>query len=381
MALTITIPGGSYQLADSKIWMKVNTDTIQGNLYQILLKLTPENELIPGGPFEEGNTPDANGDVWFELSGLFWRMLTPAFSYSGSTLHIEHSNLLESVAIDIGESYIDETNVRQENWAGLAGDQYKVKVLNGTLTQQEQNELKEADTSFYNEFILGGKFLTHLIPGTTIFPTQDLKLWWITAAPAQQVLSAKADYILEDGTPGTVSTPVTINPGMVNEFNVDPVTLGLPADVASYTFYLADGATTKSEQFSFKVNNNYQEHLTTLFAKNDYGVVDCYGLTGAPAFGMPVERTYGQRMPSPDDTTRDATRVTTSVIGRKNMELSTGYKSLEEIRAMEKLLKSEQLWIRSGTKLQPVNIENSSELLADLFNEVHELTLKLTEAH
>ena len=385
MALTITIPGGKAQLAGSNIWMKVNTDAVQGSLYQILLKATPENDRIPGGPFLEAITPDANGDVWFELSNLFWRKLVPAFSYGNNQLHIEHEELLETVDIDIGESYVDEQNVRQELWAELEGDQYKIKILNGELTQQKQNELNEAGTTFYSEFIQGGKFLTSLVNGTTIFPGQNVKLWWLTSATEQQVLSAKADYTLQDETTGTISSDITINPDKSNEFNVDPVTLGLPSDAAnpvvSYYFYLADGATLKSEQFTFEVNNDYQEHLTTLFSLNKYGVVDCYGLTGTPAYSKSVERSYGQRMSQPNDTTRQATRVSTSKSGQLIREQSTGYKSLDEIMAMEDLLMSDQLWIPHGSMLLPVTIENSDELLADLMDSVHELTLKLTEAH
>lgn len=385
MALIITIYGGSVQKQNSKIWVKVHTDTVQGSFYKCLLRLTCTDTAKLPASQDEGITPDSNGDAWFEISGLLERELVPEFR--GAGLHVEHAELPVHVKLDIGESYVpaDPSQPRQENWAGLAGSQYELDIIDGRLTQQEQNQYSDAGTSWYAAFITAGKFLTQLVSGSSISPDGPLMLWWMTSASAQHALTLKADFTSEDGTTGTVSNAVTINPGIINQFNIDPGTLGLDVSsdnpVASYTVYLADGETPASEQFVFNIDYDYHEHNNYAFYYNREGGVDAVWLHGLVDYLFPVSTTTSERPAERTDTSLHRTVKVSTKISRRGWKISTGYKSIEEIKAMAALLEAKQVWLRVGSNIVPVNIENSEQLLASLENDIHSLDIEFLEAH
>nr|WP_321357172.1 hypothetical protein [uncultured Draconibacterium sp.] len=386
MALEITIPGGAVQLQGTEIRVKINTDTVQGDLYRVLLKITSEDAKLDGMPQILENIPDANGDAWFDISGFLYRYFVPTFSSTGGVLGTERADIPALISLDIGESYI-ENNQRQENWAELNGDQYKVTVLQGGLSEFEKDLYTEQATNWYNQFIVGGKWLTALPDGVKIAPTALAKLWCMSSAAAALNLTFKADYTLQDGTTGTISQAVTVNHGSIYEFNVDPATLGLDVasanPVVSYECYLENGVERVIEKFTLNIDYTYYEFNTQVFAFNRYSAVDCYWFTGKVKTNFPAEHTTAQRTAQNTDTTRQRTQVISAKSGRRKWIVNTGHKSWEEILELEHFIMSRQLWILDVATgyVVPVNIENSAEALGAIDENLHDFELELSEAH
>ena len=387
MALIITIPGGAVQLQGTEMWVKINTDNVQGDLYRVLLKITSEDAKLDGMPQILENIPDANGDAWFNIAGFLYRYFVPSFSAAGGVLATERADIPALISLDIGESYVDASPVRQENWSELTGDQYKINVLQGGLSEFEKTLYTELATNWYNQFIVGGRWLTALPDGIQIAPTSAAKLWCISAESAAQDLTFKADYTLLNGTTGTISQVVTINPGSIYEFNVDPATLGLDvasaSPVASYQCYLENTGVRVIEKFTFNIDYQYYEFNTQVFAFNLYSAVDCYWFTGKVKTNFPAEHTTAQRTAQKTDTTRQRTVVISAKSGRRKWMVNTGHKSWEEIKELRHLVMSRQLWILDDTTgyVIPVNIENSAEALGAIDENLHDFELELTEAH
>ncbi len=385
MALTITIPGGAVQLHGTEVRVKINTDNVQGSLYRILLKISSDDGKLDGMPQEEENIPDSNGDAWFDIAGYLFRRFVPGFLENGGVLATERTDIPAVISLDIGESYVDENSVRQENWSELAGDQYKITVLQGGLSELEKNIYSDLATNWYSDFIVAGKWLTGLISGTKIAPTSKAKLWCIIPGAAVMNLTFKADYFRADGSTGTISQAVTVNPLSMYEWCVDPETLGLDVSstnpVVSYECYLENAGIQIIESFQYWIDYTYYEFNTQLFATNRYGGVDPYWLTGKVKTNFPAEHTISQRIAQVGDTAKHRTQVVSAKSGRRKWIVNTGYKDWEELEALPNLILSRQLWLVHNGQIVPVNIENSEEALGSIDDNLHDFPLELVEGH
>ncbi len=385
MSLTIQIPGGPVQLQGTEIKVNVNTDTVQGDLYRVLLKITSEDDKLDGLPQTLELIPDSNGDVSFDISGFLSRRWVPPFSATGGTLATERTDITALISLDIGESYIDDDSVRQESWSALSGSAYQVTIIPGGLAEYEKNKYTEQNDTWYNDFITGGKWLTSLVNGVKIAPTAAAKLWYISPESTAQDLTFKADYTLEDGTIETISQAVTVNALSIYEFCVDPATLGLTVDgdnpVVSYQCYLENAGVQVIESFTFNLDYSYYEFNTQVFATSKYGGVDPYWFTGRVDTNFPATHTIAQRIRQTTDTTRSRTQVVSAKSGRRKWIVDTGYKSWEEIQALRHLIMARQLWISHDGEVVPVNIENSEEALGSIYDNMHSFSIELIEAH
>lgn len=385
MALQITIPGGRIQLQGTNVRVKIHTDNVQGSLYRILLKVSNADAKLDGIPQVSENTSDVNGEAEFDISGLLYRNFVPGFSETGGAIATERADIPCTVELDIGESYVDAASVRQENWSELVGDQYKITVLQGGLSELEQDTYNELATNWYSDFIVGGKWLTTLVNGVKIAPIAAAKLWYVTPETAAQNLTLKADYTLMDGSTGTISQAHTVNPALMNEFTVDPATLGLTTDganpVASYQVFLEKADVQIIEKFTFVLDYNWYEFNTQVFATNKYGGVDPYWFSGKVEHAFPAEHGTAQRTAQPTDTRKNRTQITVGKKGKRRWFVNSGHKSFEEKLALSNLILSRQVWIIENGKIIPVNIENSEEAMGSLFNNLHDFTFEFTEAH
>lgn len=385
MALIITIPNGRIQLQGTKIRVQVNTDNVQGSLYRILLKVSNADSKLDGLPQVSENTPDVNGDAEFDISGLLYRNFVPTFAESGAAIATERADIPCTVELDIGESYIDATSKRQENWSGLVGDQYKITVLQGGLNEHEQNTYRELGTNWYADFVQGGKWLSTLVNGVKIAPAAAAKLWYISPESVAQNLTLKADYVLQDGTSGTVSQAHTVNPAIMNEFTVDATTLGLSIagdnPVTSYQVYLENAGVQILEKFLFTLDYNWYEFNTQVFATNKYGGVDPYWFSGKVENAFPAEHGTAQRTAQPTDTRKNRTQIAVGKKGKRRWFINTGHKSFAEKLALVNLILSRQIWLVVNNQMVPVNIENSEEALGSIFDNLHDFTFEFTEAH
>lgn len=386
MSLTITIPGGPVQLSDTRIRIKVNTDATQGSLYSVLLKVTPADAgTLPGGPFIEEKTPDDNGDAWFEISGLLRRVFVPEFNIVAGTVCTERATTPYKVALDIGETYIDDNSIRQENWAELAGDQYSITLLRGGLSEHRQNIYSQLGTTFYADYIQGGKWLTEMPNPVWLAPDKLAKLHCMTPESEAQELTLVAAYALADGTTGSVSQACTINPGSIHEFDIDPLSLGLDVSsankVASYSVVLKNGETAVIETFIINLDYETYEESYQAFYMNKFSGVDALWLHGKSEDQFPATHEFANRTPEVGDTSTSRTRVASSKSGRRQWAVNCGYKSYEEILALRSFLLSRQVWLLDDGYAVPVNIENSEEALAKKDNDMHDYQVVFTEAH
>ena len=386
MALTVTIPNGPVQLSDTVVEIKVNTSEIQGSLYEVLFKVTPEdNEQLPGGPFEEGVAPDSNGDAKLNISGLLRRVFVPSFNIASGIVCTERADIPYKVSIDVGESYVDASNERQKNWAELEGSQYEIVVLRGGLSIHRQNIYQEEASTFYADYIQGGKWLTELPNPCTIAPDKLIKLWYMTPEAAQQNLNLVVNYTLKDGTTGNDSFACTINPESIYEFDVDPYTLGLDVasanPVTSYDVVLKNGAVEVIETFTIELDYDHFEESFQLFYRSKFSGIDPIWLHGKSEDQFPATHVIASRTPETSDNSFNRTQVVSSKSSRRQWSINVGHKEYNEIMSLRSAILSREMWLLDGSHIVPVNIESSNESLAKKESGTHDYTLILTEAH
>jgi hypothetical protein len=385
MALTITIPGGPVQLSDTRVKVTVNTDLVQGSLYNVLLKVSNAGGELDGLPQILEGAPDSSGNFVFDISGLLRRNFLPSFHISAGTVCTERSTIPYKVELDIGESYIDSSNVRQENWAELTGSQYQIIILRGGLSAHQENIYNQLSSNFYLDYIVGGKWLTDLPDPVFTAPDKMVKLWYMTAQATAQSLTLEVSYLLKDGSSGTTTVACTINPGSLYEFNVDPVTLGLTVSgsnpVVSYSVTLLNGNTPVVDDFNIHIDHKHYQENYLLFFMNKFSGIDTLWLHGQCDNNLQASHEIASRTPEVTDNSFSSTRVVVAKSGRRQWNINTGYKKYTEIMALQSLILSRQLWLLDGNYVVPVNIEKSDELLARPEDDLHNYTITITEAH
>jgi hypothetical protein len=115
--------------------------------------------------------------------------------------------------------------------------------------------------------------------------------------------------------------------------------------------------------------------------------VDVVWLNGEVVTGFDTSVVEATRPFPREGTRKERTVIVASRTGRRTWRINSGWKSRTEIRALEDLLLSKQVWLledagayNSGT-LYPVNIANSSTPLTNTMNDLQSVTIELAEAH
>jgi len=384
MALLLTIPGGKTQLSGNRIQAEVETDTITGTGYKLLLKTTSLDSSFPEGL--DAIDPDSNNKATFDIRNRVKLPVDYSFTWPlDGSVAVEQPQMAKKVALDIGERYIEvvnNVNNNQVNWSELAGEQYQVLVLKGGVSKHQQAKYNEQGTTFYNEFIAAGKFLTLLPDNQKIVPGQPVKLWYVTKEAAQQALVLKVEYTLLDTTTGTINHNIVVNPDTMVELCVDPASLGLNTSLLdSYSVSLEKTGIAVSEVRSFTVDHNYYENTTFLLYTNLVGGIDSVCLAGHLKKMFPTTSEKSNRDARITDTQKKATVEVDYKAGRRKWEINTGYHESDEMEPLTALFESTNIWLLQGNDIVPVILEDGDNAYYDSMEDIHNMDLVFTEAH
>lgn len=384
MALTLNIPGGLVQLNGNRVLCEVETDTLTGVMYKLLLKTTSLDGSFPEGI--DAVEPDTDNKVKFYIQNRLTLPVEYEFTWPlTGAVAVEHPQMARKVAIDIGERFVqvvNAENVDTVNWAGLS-ENNQVLILKGGLSKHQQAKYNELNTTFYQEFIQAGRFLTLLPDGMKMSPGQPLKLWFVTKEATAQELALKAQYTTAAGVVYSVSHAVTINPDKIVELCVDLGTLGIAdLDVSEYSVWLEKAGVAVGEIRSWKVDRNYYEQNIYLLYTNRVGGIDCLWLHGRKFTKMlPVESETSQRDARETDTQKRATREVDNKDSRRKWTFNTGHFEENDLEALPHLFDSLNIWLLEGNDIIPVMIEDGDNEYFNSLDNVHAKEITLTEAH
>jgi hypothetical protein len=387
MALTIEIPGGKTQLSGNRVQAIVATDTVQGSLYRLLLKVTSIDGSFPAGT--DAIEPDADKQAIFDLRNRVSMPIDYEFAWPlTGGVFVKHALMAKIVAINFGESFIPDNPPKQVNWAMVEGSETEmletqILILKGGLSKHTQAKYNEGGKTFYSEYIEAGRFLTNLPQDQKICAGQPVKLWYITKEAAAQNVNLKVDYTNTDGTTGSASIAGTIDPDALYELCVDTGSLGLNgSQIRSYSVSLEKDGIAVSEIRTFNVDHTYYEQNTFVFYANLVGGIDCRWFTGNTEFLFPTTSQTSERNAQSTDTQKKATLVTDYKSGSRKWVVNTGY--TEDIQAQEsliELLNSLDIWIPMGNDIIPVKLEDGDNPLWNKNEDLQNTELTFREAH
>lgn len=371
-------------MSGNRVQAEVATDTITGELYNLLLKTTSLDDSFPEGI--DAIEPDDDNEVIFDIRNRVTLPIVYSFTWPlTGAVNIEQPQMAKMVALDIGERYVEvvsNENVDTVNWAGLTGDSYQVLILRGGISIHEQAKYNEQSTTFYIEWIQAGKFLTLLPDDMRVTGGQPVKLWYITKETTSQSLTLVVEYTNTDGTTGEETHAVTIDPGSMYELCVDPGSLGLDAsEVDTYSVHLEKSGSAVSEVRSFEIDHGYYENNSYILYANRVGGIDCLWFTGRVTKQYLTESERSNRDARMTDTQQRPTREVDYKTGRRRWSINTGYKPQPEMEAMKSLIESRNIWLLEGNDIVPVMLEDEDNELHNTMEDIHEMDFVFTEAH
>lgn len=389
MAVDFTIYGGLVQLSGTTIEIEVTNDDVQGDSPRALLRATSQvdattgKDQIEGGPFEDSKSW-TDGMAIFDFSEYFDAPAKFAFTYPGSsTLAIKHPSRAFNLDILAGESHEDENGDKQENWQD-AGNAVAIRILKGGLSQWAQAKYNEAGTNFYEDFILGNKFLTDRPDNQKISPSQPVRLWYLLPGEDPVDYNLVVDYIDAAGDENIVNHAITIDPDGLYEFVVDPASLGLPTGVKQYTIYLADGDTQITDSRTFIIDYSYYTgNNTFVLFSNRYSGIDDAWFTGEVKLIMPHQAETGQQKLDRTATTQDPSLIVTSQTGQRKWTIAPGNRiSKQQALHLQDLIYAKHRWLLVDGEIIPVTLESGDKNITDTANPIYgDQTLTFVEAH
>lgn len=382
MALELKIPGGDKQLNGNIVHAEIETTETQGDAYRLLCKTTSLDDSFPEGV--DSIEPTGLKSV-FDLRSRVSMPVDYDFAWPlTGDVFIKRPQLARQVAIDIGESFIDESGEKIVNWAELS-ENNTVLILKGAISIHEQSIYNEQGKTFYQEFIEAGRFLTNLPNTQRIAPGQPVKLWFITKEAVAQEVTLKVNYTRLNGTNDMLSIAGTIDPDSMYEICVDTGSLGLTAaEIDTYTVSLEKEGVSIGQSVTFAIDHTIYENNTFMFAANRVGAVDSIWFHGHVKAYFPTESETSQRNAQITDTQKKSTLEVDWKSGIRKWEINSGYRTVEEQLSLKTLLESSNIWITDGNNIIPVNLEDGDNLLYDTFDmltNIPSIELTFREAH
>lgn len=386
MALELNIIGGPVQLSGNRVQVEVTTDTVQGSLYRLLLKTTSLDASFPEGI--DAIEPDASEKAIFDLRNRVSMPVNYDFTWPlTGDMFIKHPQLAKKIQIDIGESFLPAVPPKQINWAGLAGAGSHILILKGAITKHTQAKYNETGKTFYQEYIEAGRFLTNLPANQRIAPGQPVKLWFISKETIAQDVYLKVDFTYLDGSTDSWNLYSSIDPDAMYEICADAGTIGInPAEIHHYTAGLrreSDNVSI-SEIRTYTIDHTYYEYNTFVFYANRAGGIDCLWFPGHIKASYPTESQTSERNAQNSDTQKKRTLEVDYKAGYRKFDINTGYRDVEEQKALCELLDSCDVWFIDGNDIIPVNLEDGDNLLYDTFDmqtNIPNSDLSFREAH
>lgn len=394
MALSINIPGGGVQLSGNPIYIKIAglSKPVGATNYKAILKLSSANIPSLSNLPPDAIAPDAANEALFDISGLVDQPFMPEFQFPNVGVVTSNPRAAWNINIQYGETYIDSGGTLVVSWN--PDNTNHIIVLKGGISDLRIGEYNDANTTFFEEWISAGKFLTNQPNNQKVSPGQIVKLWYLS--PSINTVNAewncsietnlKIAHIPKYGAVDLYSFQNSESPTGLAEFSVNPDFLGFTFAsgewATSFTFWLSTIAGDITERRTFIVDNDYKENNNYLYVANSLGgAVDVIWLTGKVELSVDVSGTEGIKPLQPAFTAKTGSIVATSRSGRRKWKINTGYKSLEEINAMLDVCLARHLWLNIDNKLIPVLLANGDKLLSDTMSDIHEIELELLEAH
>lgn len=388
MALTLSVPGGTFHLSGNPLWVLVSgaLPPAGSTGYKALLRVISVDGDLAGAPFVDGKAPSA-GEAWFNVSGYVDQPLEKRFEWPlvGGVNPYDHDTRV--VSFQPGETWIDEQDNLVEIWGEPVGNLFVVKGGVGPLSLGRYNE---SDSSFYRDYVEGGRFLTHMPLIQTVHPWQPVKLWLLSAVTAEFTLHIKSYY--EDGTTAEWVRVHALYKDILHEVNCLPYHSGwdqmppVKSDGTRMAYYQVwfEGL---NEVRTFTVDHGYHEQCNFLFTFNSLAGVDVVWLSGHVKTGVETTTVEATRGFPRTGTSKERTVVVASRTGRRTWRINTGWKSVEEMQGLADCLLSKQAWLlldagghQQGT-LYPVNIAGTGAVLTDSSGDLQSLELELVQAH
>ena len=388
MALSLSVPAGSFHLSGNPLWVKIEgaSPPAGSTSYKVLLRIISVDGDLAGAPFVDGKAPAA-GTAWFNVSGYVDQPLEKRFEwplFGGFNPYGEDTRV---VTFQAGQTYVDENDNLVESWE-VASDGYF--VVKGGVGPRVMGQYNDSGSSFYSDFVQGGKFLTWMPLSQVVHPWQPVKLWLLAAQGVNAALHIKAFY--QDGSTGEWVNSHDLYKDIMHEINCLPYHSGwdtmppVKPDGTRMTRFEVwiEGVTEKR---TFVLDHAWHEQCNFLFALNSLGGVDVIWLSGEVVMGFDTRSVEATRQFSRTGSRKERTVVVASRTGRRTWKINSGWKSAAEMLALMDCLLTKQAWLladaadyNTGT-LYPVNIANTSSRLVDTSADLQSVEIELVEGH
>jgi len=387
MALTLTVPAGNFHLAGNPIRVVVTgaVAPVGSTNYKVMLKVISTDSLLMGTPFIDAIAP-VSGTATFDVSGYIDQPQVRTFNYPLSGGVYGYNNDTFDIQFVAGESYIDADGDLQETFGTNTATHFVVK---GGVSDYRLGKYKDANSSFYADFVTGGKFLTRQPNNMVVSPTQPVKLWLLSAASVTGSLRIRANYddggyyiyASDHGLYADILHEVNCLPTHADAENMPMVVYDLEGNVSTRMTSYEISIHGKTETRTFKVDHAYYENNNYLFALNSLGGIDVIWLNGAVKFGFESDLQVAIKPRQDTDSARIPTRVVSSRKGVRKWTINSGYKSTAEMQALADVALSKQAWLLTDGELIPVIAKLASADLYDNLNDLHDVDLEIEEAH
>jgi len=387
MALSFTIPGGLVQLSGNSIWIKVAgavAPALSTN-YKVLLRITSSDGQLRGGPFVDGEIPYPDGTAEFNISALVDKPFAPLFEWPLSTASYGYSAAAWNVLIEIGETYIDSSRQRIIHYNaddGSIPEGEMIQIIKGGISENKIGLYNETHTTFFDQIIAKGKFLTNQPSGIKVSYNQPVKLFLISPYTENTNIDIITTAYYADGSTQVYTEHTELWLDGMFEYTMHPKHLGIPAvktgsPMVKFTIEWGDPATVGDIR-EYIIDTKYHEIETYIIFSNSKGGVDIIRCTGSIKKATDTTSAEGVQSLDETSTSRTPQVIRTAISSRKKFSINTGFKSAAEIEALEDLYLSQNIWIVVGQNLYPLVIEDGNFSLSDSMEEVHsaELTFK-----
>ena len=385
MSVSHVTTGGLVHLSGNPIQI---TLTGSGALDNYKLALRINCAALMGAPFVEEIAPGENMKSVFDISGFVDQPAIYSFVYPFVGGANPHDALATDITFDIGEVWTDAQGERQTSWTTPAANQ--LKIIKGKLRPYELGILNDSGKSFYSEYIMGGKFLTHQPNFIKVKPNHIPMLWYLSRWTTDHPITTHLLVKTNDG----VTNPEIINQhtlweitGLM-EFAVNPVFWGfnqaINTLIESYEFWISDSAGDVSEHRTFLVDNAWYENSFFFYYVNPLSGIDCIWLTGQHTEGIKTESEISYRTIPVLSGSKTASQTVISSSSQRTWEINSGPVNISQARAMRDFLSSKQCWLvdpADETKLIPVNVEPGDNTIFDSKEFIQSLEIKISEAH
>lgn len=387
MALVLTVPSGNFHLAGNPINVEVTGAVAPAGSsnYKILLKITSIDSLLVGSPFIDGVLPIA-GKATFDVSGYVDQPLFRAFEYPLSGGVNPYVNDTFDIKFAAGESWIDANGDLQETM-GTNGETHF--VVKGGVSNRKLGLYKDAEENFYEDYVLGGKFLTHMPLSQVVSLTQPVKLWLLAAVSEPGYLRIRASY--SDGSFYVYESTHGLYADILHEINCIPthadaenmpmVKYDLSGNIVSRMISYQVWFEEQTEVRTFLVDHSHYENNNYLFVLNSLGGIDVVWLHGHVKYKFTSEMTTAEKPRLDSDGAKVPTLVVSNRTGHKQWTINTGFKPAEEIEALMELALSRQAWLLIDGALYPVIISLADETMRDSMEYLYSIDLNIEEAH